>query len=1342
MESLINKALKANIFQSFLLIILVLCIGFLKIVFTPINIYLDLLLYLVISTFLIFIGYNYKRKYILNKLKRDTSSQNIINQYFENSIDLLCIADTKGRFQKLNKQWERTLGYKLEELTGKPFIQFVHPEDIDITTNATYELAGEKQISNFINRYRHKNGTYRWIEWRSFPSEGFIYANARDITDRKDAESALAEINSLQSAILKHAGYAIIAIQPNGSISTFNNTAEKMLGYQADEMIGLQSPLVFHLMEEIEKKTLQINQKYDLNINPGIETFVVEARMGINIEEEWTYKSKEGIHVPVLLKISALKDESGNITGYMGIAKDLSQQKIEEEEARQKEILLRDYYQIAKLGAYKLNVQTGNWICTEVLEEIFGMDSTQEKNINVWLNLLHPDDKEKFDEYYNNYVLKQRNQFNKEFRIVRLNDSQERWIHAKGELEYDSEGKPLMMIGTIQDITEKKQDEDALIQSEKKYRLLFENMTSGFALHQMVYDENGKPYDYRYIEANPAFEKLTGLPVNAIIGKTIKELVPNIEDYWIQTFGNVALTGEPLTYMNYVKELGKYYDTYVFSPEKDKYAVVFNDSTERINAENALRESESRLRSFIDESSEGIFITNESGIINEWNKSAENITGLSREKIIGQNFWDAFMLYYSKELVQDKIRQNLQNSILEMLETGKVHIPARSTYPIQSINNKKKFIEQTIFSMKSGNGFRLAGIFNDITERIRTEEALKQERTFSDALLESVPGLVYMYNEEGYLVKWNKKHETDTGYSSFELSKMGILDWYKGSETDLKSIQYGLADVSNKGHGTAEAYLQNKDGSKTLYYFSAVLTNIEGKNYFTGIGIDISERKKMEEQLRKSELSLANAQQIAKIGSFEINLDRGTGNFSDEMYKLMALDPDKGFPSEEEFLEVIHPNDRDLVKNRLYEHRVVEYRSNPEIGPLRYFLSTSNIIKDPVENANKVIGTVQDITERKLAEELIRKSEAKLQKAQTIGGIGYSEQLLSNMDKIWASAEGMRIYGFEPEDGYVTRSQIGACTVDIEAFRKEYFEMVEHGKRFDMEFAINPADGSPKRYIHAISDIEKDENGEPYSILSTFVDISDHKRAEEEIKKLNADLEKRVFERTAQLQQANKDLESFAYSVSHDLRSPLRHIDGFVRLLYATLKEPNDTINSYYNKINQSSKRMSGMIDDLLSFSRLSRKDVSLSIVNINSIIDDVIDQIKPDIGNREIKWKIKNISQIHGDKNLLRIVFENLISNAIKYTSKKEFALIEIGEKKAKEGMIEIYVKDNGTGFDMVYHHKLFGVFQRLHSNEEFEGTGIGLANVKQIIQKHGGTVRAEGKVEQGAIFYINLPK
>jgi light-regulated signal transduction histidine kinase (bacteriophytochrome) len=227
-----------------------------------------------------------------------------------------------------------------------------------------------------------------------------------------------------------------------------------------------------------------------------------------------------------------------------------------------------------------------------------------------------------------------------------------------------------------------------------------------------------------------------------------------------------------------------------------------------------------------------------------------------------------------------------------------------------------------------------------------------------------------------------------------------------------------------------------------------------------------------------------------------------------------------------------------------------------------------------------------------------------------------------------------------------------------------------------------------------------------------------------------------------QLRQANEELESFSYSVSHDLRAPLRHIDGFVdRLGKIPSVQADEKGKRYLDIISQSARHMGNLIDDLLVFSRMGRTEMRAAKVNLGLMVNDVIAGLAEETAQRNVVFKVHNLPTVHADPPMLHQVFANLIGNAVKYTRTRERAEIEVTANETPEEYI-ISVRDNGVGFDMEYAHKLFGVFQRLHRAEEFEGTGIGLANVRRIVQRHGGRTWAEGKIDQGATLYFSLPK
>jgi PAS domain S-box-containing protein len=271
----------------------------------------------------------------------------------------------------------------------------------------------------------------------------------------------------------------------------------------------------------------------------------------------------------------------------------------------------------------------------------------------------------------------------------------------------------------------------------------------------------------------------------------------------------------------------------------------------------------------------------------------------------------------------------------------------------------------------------------------------------------------------------------------------------------------------------------------------------------------------------------------------------------------------------------------------------------------------------------------------------------------------------------------------------------------------------------------------------------KDDSGEVSGVIGVSVDISDRRRAEEEIRTLNRELEHRVAERTAELKTALLELESFSYSVSHDLRAPLRHIDGFLGLLRNRSENALDEKSQHYMEtISAAAQRMGMLIDDLLSFSRMGRGEMSKTQVDLGKLVRDVVLDLESETKGRAISWRIAELPLVSGDCAMLRVALTNLLSNALKFTQRRERAEIEIGRVENAGQEAVVFVRDNGVGFNMQYASKLFGVFQRLHDSSAFEGTGIGLANVRRVISRHGGRTWAEGKVDEGATFYFTLPQ
>jgi PAS domain S-box-containing protein len=329
------------------------------------------------------------------------------------------------------------------------------------------------------------------------------------------------------------------------------------------------------------------------------------------------------------------------------------------------------------------------------------------------------------------------------------------------------------------------------------------------------------------------------------------------------------------------------------------------------------------------------------------------------------------------------------------------------------------------------------------------------------------------------------------------------------------------------------------------------------------------------------------------------------------------------------------------------------------------------------------------------------------------------------------------LYGFAAEEAIGRLSHELLRTVFPAPMDVLGAELLRTG-RWEGELRRTKADGT-EVVVSSRWSLQRDEQQRAVAILETNNDITERKRREEEIQRLNQELAWRSVE----LEGTNKELEAFAYSVSHDLRAPLRHMAGYTELLQKRVASVLDEKSRrYMTMMLESAKRMGNLIDDLLAFSRIGRAETQKSLVNLDQLVKEALSEIRQDTEGRKISWKVGSLPNFYGDRSMLRLALVNLISNAVKFTRTRPEAEIEIGCADGNRDEVVVFVRDNGVGFDMKYVNKLFGVFQRLHQSDTFEGTGIGLATVQRILHRHGGKVWAEGHVDKGATFYFSAPK
>ncbi|MCC5932265.1 MAG: PAS domain S-box protein [Cyclobacteriaceae bacterium] len=642
------------------------------------------------------------------------------------------------------------------------------------------------------------------------------------------------------------------------------------------------------------------------------------------------------------------------------------------------------------------------------------------------------------------------------------------------------------------------------------------------------------------------------------------------------------------------------------------------------------------------------------------------------------------------------------------------------------------------------------GVARDLTEANKTQLKLKEEEEKLNHLRELFAYVIehnnaaiaihdknlrYIYVSQRFLDDYNVKDKNIIGKHHYEVFPDIPQKWRDVHQRALNGeVLSAEEDKYPRSDGTVDWTRWN---CRPWY---TVENEIGGIILYTEI---ITHRKLIEEKLRQKSsylnklINSANAQIIiwnphAEITRVNVAMERLTGFTQEE---LLGQHIGILFPEKE--------RDATLAKLTIAMQGnswdVEEIKIQTKKGELRTVLwNSANIYHNENNALVETLAQGQDITDRKLSELALRESEERYRNILEVSPAG--KLIIQDNLIVLCNSAGLEVLGADNRESVLNAKIKRFFTDDTWSDLSHHFEqmLAEKSVFAPYETRIICLDGKEKDIEIRAGFMNYNENS---AILLILTDVTESKKMREELVTLNAELEHRIKERTAQLEASNKELEAFSYSVSHDLRAPLRHIGGYVNLLKTRFESDlPEKAQHYLQTIADSSQQMGQLIDDLLNLSKTGRKELNWEKLDFNCLLKEVLDILQNEKEGRHIQWKISKMPAVTADYSLMRQVWTNLIQNALKYTLKKEKALIEINHYKDK-GHIVFSIKDNGVGFDMQYAGKLFGVFQRLHSSDAYEGTGIGLATVQRIIHKHGGLIWANSQPDNGAEFQFSLP-
>lgn len=869
-----------------------------------------------------------------------------------------------------------------------------------------------------------------------------------------------------------------------------------------------------------------------------------------------------------------------------------------------------------------------------------------------------------------------------------------------------------------------------LRESELRFRQITESIDDVFWM--------ANPSAGQCLYISPHFEQIWGRPLEAIKAnwrEWLDAIHPSDRERVETQFLNHILTDgysaeyrivRPDGSIRWIRDRG--YPVYGESGAVEYVGGIAEDITEHKQIEL----ERDRLYRFFSLSLDLLCIAGLDGYFRRLNPAVENILGYSEAELLDQPFINFIHPEDRAETL----------AALKQLANGEQVIHFENRYRCK--DGTYRWLDWvSVPDLEDGLIYAVA---HDVTRRKQLEHQLRQsEARFKRLFDANVIGVVFA-DLKGNITDANDAFLDIVGYTRAELNA-GEIRWRDITPPEHRlQDERAIADLQQRGICTPwEKEYFRKDGRRVPVVVGGALLS-DASNTAICFVLDLSTRKQAEIAMQQSEERYRSL--VMAITSLVWTTD-GEGKFVTpqplwEAYTGQSFADYQGWG----WAMALHPHDREriqkqwqqaLVSRQLYE---VEGRLwHADSAQYRYFEARAVPILNKDGSIREWVGTVNDVHDRKQAEAALRESEVRFRHltdtSPMLVWMSGPDKLCNYFNAGWLEFTGRTL---EQEIGNGWSE--GVHPDDFQHCLNTYNTAFASRQPFEMEYRLRRFDGE-YRWILDIGVPRFTLEGDFYGYIGSCVDIHDRKQAEESTQRLNEILESRVRERTVQLEAANKELESFSYSVSHDLRAPLRHIAGFVDLLQKRLDPAilDTTSQRYLTIIAETTRQAGTLIDDLLAFSRMGRTEMRLLRVDMNRLVQEIQRELEPETVQRQIHWQIEPLPVVQGDPSMLRLVMRNLLENALKYTRSRSLAEIQIGSSSTDQEDV-LFVRDNGIGFNMQYVNKLFGIFQRLHSDPNYEGTGIGLANVRRIIYRHGGRTWAEGAIDAGATFYFSLPK